>query len=234
MNKNIEIMIKLQDYWTLVVNSLSAVERFKKDIQYLQDKLKEHEKNYAEFSGTLTKRKQTIKEKEALLSELDQKIKKLDKRKDLFKTQREVEAFQSELNEVKRESGILEDELISLMDILAEEENSLGDMTKEIENLRSDTVDSMDKLSADIKINEEAAALNKEKYDMLLGGLDAAHLQRFDRLLKSKNGKAVGEVQDEVCGLCNFKVPSHLATEAIHDDKVVLCTNCGSYIYRLS
>ncbi|MCL2026212.1 MAG: hypothetical protein FWG92_05340 [Leptospirales bacterium] len=234
MNKTIEIMMKLQDYWSLVVNALSTVEHFKKDIQNLQDKLKQHEKNYAEFSGTVTKRKKTIKDKEALLSELDQKIEKLDKRKDMFKTQREVEASQAELNEVKRESGVLEDELISLIDILAEEENSLINMTKEIESLRSNTAANIDKLSADIKNNEETAALNKEKYDVLLSELDGAYLQRFDRLLKSKNGKAVGEVHDEVCGVCNFKIPSHLALEAVHDDRVVACTNCGSYIYRLS
>ena len=227
-------MIKLQSYWTEVINAASAADRFSKNIRYLQDKLEESERTYAEFSQVITKHRQTIKDKEAILSELDQRIKKLDERKNSFKTQREVEAFESELNALKKENGILETELISLMDILSEEENSLAGMMKEIDVQKGDTAKSIDKLLADIKINEETVALNKEKYDTLLGELDAAYLQRFDKLLKSKNGKAVGEVQDEVCGVCNFKVPSHLATDAIYDDKVIICTNCGSYIYRLS
>ena len=234
MNKNIEIMIKLQDYWTNVINAVFAADRFKKDIRYLQAKLEEHENNCTEFTETTAKYRRTIKNKENDLSALEQKIKKLNERKNLLKTQREVDAFESELKELKKESGILESELISLMDILIEKETLLAGMTKELENQKSDTALSLAKLSSDIKTNEETAALNKEKYNALLGGLEAAYLQRFDKLLKSKNGKAVGEVQDEVCGVCNFKIPSHLASDAIYDDKVIQCTNCGSYIYRLS
>ncbi|MCL1911908.1 MAG: hypothetical protein FWG13_06860 [Leptospirales bacterium] len=234
MNKDIKIMIKLQSYWTEVINAVSSVERFKKEIRYLQDELKESEKNRAEFSEVVTRHRQTVKDKETVLSDLDQRIKKLDERKNSFKTQREVEAFESELNGLKRENGTLETELISLMDILAEEENSLEDMTKEIDDRRLAAAKSIAGLSEGIESGEETAALNKEKYDALLSELDAAYLQRFDKLLKSKNGKAVGEVQDEVCGVCNFKVPSHLASDAIYDDKVIVCTNCGSYIYRLS
>jgi len=233
MNKDIKIMIKLQNHWTEIIDAVSAVDRFKKNIRYLQETLEEREKICIKFFEIVTKRRQVIKEKEAALSELEQRIKKLDKRKNLFKTQREIEAFESELNEIKRENDILESELISLMDILAEEENSLNDTMKEIKRQREDTAMNIDKLSADIKVSEETAALNKERYDTLLGELDAAYLQRFDKLLKSKN-KAVGEVHGEVCSICNFKIPPHLASDVMYSDRVIICTNCGSYIYRLS
>ncbi|MDR3238046.1 MAG: hypothetical protein LBT84_06050 [Spirochaetia bacterium] len=233
MNKDIKTMLELQSFWSDVLKSSAAAERCKEDILLRRNELREREAEYSELTQTAAKRRKTIKEKEFLLNELDQKIKKLEDRKNLLKTQRETDAVQSELDALKKEDGDLESELISLIDILAQEDERLRAMLQEIESQRAVTGKAIEELEAGIKLNEETAARNRESYDSLLGVLDGAYRPRFDKLLKAKNGKAVGEVTNEICGVCNFKIPSYLASDAVHESNVVICTNCGSYIYRL-
>jgi predicted nucleic acid-binding Zn-ribbon protein len=66
----------------------------------------------------------------------------------------------------------------------------------------------------------------------VLNQLPSMYKSKFVKMISSRDGKGVARVEGEICGSCNFKIPSFLAIEASKDDKVVNCTNCGKYIYK--
>jgi predicted nucleic acid-binding Zn-ribbon protein len=232
MNREITIMMGLQRHWNMVLQAQEAIERCGKNIEHWKGLLAEKESSIGDLNSSIRKMKSDVKSEELLLTEMDQKIKKLDERRNLLKSGREVEALENELAKVRAEDEAKAESLISLMDILSEKEKNLPVVQAELEELRMNVRKSLDKLENDIKTHQETVRQYTEKYDAMLNDLSASHRGRFDKLLKSRKGKAVGEVKGEVCGLCNFQIPSQLANEASQDSRTATCTNCGAYIYK--
>jgi predicted nucleic acid-binding Zn-ribbon protein len=232
MNREITIMMGLQRHWNMVLQAQEAIERCGKNIEHWKGLLAERESSLADLNASIRKMKADVRSEELLLAEMDQKIRKLEERRNLLKSGREIEALENELARIRAEDESKAESLISLIDILSEKEKSLPVMQAELDDLGMNVRKSLEKLENDIKTHRETVMQYTEKYDAMLNDLSAAHRGRFDKLLKSRKGKAVGEVRGEVCGLCNFQIPSQLANEASHDSKTATCTNCGAYIYK--
>ena len=231
MNKEIKIMIELQRYWASILKAGEGIERCRKNILHWKGQQSDVEKKLAALNEDIKKLRADIKKEELSLSELDQKIKKLEERRNVLKSEREVEALEHELAKARGEDDFIEEKLIELMDSLSEREKASEESSAELDELKANVIKSVEKLEDDIRSNEETIKDYREKYDALVTGLSASHRPRFEKLLKSK-GKAVGEVDGEVCGNCNFQIPSQLAHEASKDGNLVTCTNCGAYIYK--
>ncbi len=132
---------------------------------------------------------------------------------------------------VKEDDGELESRLIELMDELEERETIFKQEEKEAVEMRDQFAG--DKTLIEEKILGENQNIEKNQglYNEIEPQLSAAVRSRFTKLLKSKNGLGIGEIDGEVCQSCNFQVPSQIALEASKNDKLVTCTNCGRYLY---
>jgi len=231
MKSDIKIMIELQRYWQNILASQVSIERHNKNIVIWQDKIKKAELK-SDKTGTEVKTlKQEIKKLELELETADEHIKKLEERRFLLKTEKEVEALENELNRIKEEDGELESNLIALMDDLDSKDTIFKQEEKEAAEMADQFI--IDKKLIEEKIAGENQNIEKNQgfYDELQSQLSASVKSRFTKLLTSKNGLAIGVIDGEVCGSCNFQVPSQIALEASKNDQLVTCTNCGRYLY---
>lgn len=231
MKSDIKIMIELQRYWQNIIASRVSIERHNKNIVIWQDKITKAKLKGGKTGGEVKTLKQEIKKLELELDTADEHIKKLEERRFLLKTEKEVEALKNELEKIKKEDGELENNLIALMDdfdsketILKQEETEASEMAEQFTG---------DKILIEEKISGEKLNIEKNQalYDELQPQLTASAKSRFTKLLTSKNGLAIGVIDGEVCGSCNFHVPSQIALEASKNDQLVTCTNCGRYLY---
>ena len=232
MNKNIELMLRLQNFFDKALNAQKTIDTCENNIDSLQTKLEEAEKKYSLSQAKLKQLEKELKEKELSLAENDEKLGKLEKKRELVKTEREQQAISSEIELAKKAGSSYEDDVLSLMDTINEEQTLLEKMKKELEEQGEKTKQSIVTLEKEIEKNEKIEAQNKDNYSALLPELDGNYRQRFDKLINSKKSKIVGEVHGEVCGVCNFQIPTQLAKEASRNENVVSCTNCGAFIYK--
>lgn len=233
MNKTIKTMLELQAFWNKAALSRKNIETCESDIIVWRDKAAQAEQKRLQIETNLKHREKTLKEKELELAEVEEKLKKLEKKRELIKTEREQQAFAAEAKLLQNENNLLEDDILAMMDTINETQVQLQKAQEELEQQQNESKLNIEALEKEIAINKEAGLLNQNNYDSLLAELETAHRQRFDKLINSKKGKVVGEVQGEVCGVCNFQIPVQLASEASREEKVVTCTNCGAYIYKL-
>jgi predicted nucleic acid-binding Zn-ribbon protein len=232
MNKDIATMLELQEYWDIILDSKDQVSRKEKSIKYWKDELAELQKNEEKLNNAIKENKNSIKTLELELSESEEKIKKLNERKTNIHNERELQAVTNELNLLNENRDTIEEKLIQLMDEQAENEKFLTDLTAELQEKNKQVDADTLKLQNEIRELEAVISHNDEKFNNKSGELSASVKSKFLKLIKSKEGKAIAEINGEICGFCNFTIPAFLAVEAGKEDAVSVCTNCGRYIFK--
>lgn len=233
MNKNIQIMITLQKQWDTVQEARKKIERNNKTITFWEDEFLEFRSEMSNLQNAIINSKKEIKVNELLLAEYDSKIKKLEERRNHLKSEKEILAVGREIDQLKKERGAIEEKLIFLLDSLAESEEKFKSMKMTEQEKEKQIIHDVEKLKRDSSELEIAEKSAKGQFDNLLNDIDFVHQSKFLKLINSKDNKAIGSVHGEICEHCNFKIPPFLAIDAGKDDRVVSCTNCGRFIYKI-
>ncbi|MCP4132901.1 MAG: hypothetical protein GY754_18195 [bacterium] len=231
MNRDIKIMVELQRYWGYILKAQADIERSKKSIVFWQGELTEKNKEVSLLADEIKQLKIRSKQNETDLDEIDGTVSKLEERRLLVKSERELEALNHELEKAQSQQGELEESVILSMDELEEKEGIYSGLIPELaekeKQVESDIIDLKDK----IKGFEAAIAENMDKFESLANNLPSAIKTRFVKTLKAKGCKGVAEVNNSTCGNCNFQIPPDLVREAARNESATTCTNCGGYIY---
>jgi uncharacterized protein len=232
MNKDITLMVELQRYWDNVLRGRSDIERSEKSIQHWNDQLKAKSNEILAMEGSLKNIKVSINEKETELSEKDEQIKKLEKRNDVIKNEKEINALEHEFIKIKTDKDSLENELINSFDFLKLKEDEL--IVLKTESAKSEKQSLLDIKELEERINRflESISENQNKFDSNVDQLSAAVKTKFLKLIKSQNGKGIAIINEENCGVCNFQIPFNLIQDAIKESNIVNCTNCGRFLYK--
>ena len=234
MSNDIDIMIELQEYWGIVLSTNVDIARKKKSIKMWQDELAELKGKIASLQNSIKNFKNDIKSNELQLSEIEEKISKLQQRKTSIHNERELKAVNTELESTEEQQSNSEDILINLMDSLSDDEKSLETYESELVDKEKQVDSDITKLNNDITSFKKIISENNEKFDTKKENLSPAHRSKFLKLLKSKEGRAIAEINGEICGFCNFQIPAFLAIEASKSGNPSVCSNCGRYIYKKS
>jgi len=224
-------MIELQYYWDNVLLAESEIARFTKSIDLWN-------KKKAEVNEFLLRKEQEIKScrvkakgTESVLSDIENRIKKLQAKKDNLKSEREIEAYQSELDKLIAEKDKFESETLLLMEEIDSAEREFEKLKQEYKETEVQVSSDIELLKNKIASEEKIAAEHRAKFNELSEKLSPQTKARFLKLISSKDGKAIAKLNGEICGHCNFVIPSSLAAEASKGEKIVSCTNCGRFIY---
>jgi len=233
MNKEIKIMVEVQRYLSLISDKNKEIERYDKSIKFWKNDFLQKEKNITELNKKKFDIQKKIKENEILLSEIEEKLSKLDEQKYQVSSEKEVEAFETEILAEKDKRDSVEEFLIEKIDEVEELIKVLTSLQEEMVVSKKQVVKDINDLEEKIIKLKEQNLKDESSKNLLIDGLSSQLKSILSKLMKSKNGIIVGQVVGDVCKACNFQIPASLAFEAEDDTKLVKCTNCGRYIYKI-
>jgi len=204
-----------------IPRKISTVEKPLKDAQALFDKEKEK-------CGAMEKKK---KERERLLDDVQEKIRKLKARVSEIKNNKEYQAHLKEIASAEEELSAAEDQILVLMEsidvackALKTEEAGVAAERAKVEAFRK-------------KLDEEVAAAEKELEAQKLlreetvGRIDKDVYELYFSILGSQGGLAVAGAKDEICLGCNMNIPPQLFVELKKNEKIMHCPQCGRILY---
>lgn len=231
MNNEINTMIELQHYWDIVMLKEAEIERYKKSIQVWEKRLSDLKDLLNKKDTLLKNTRLKSKQSELNLEEIDVKIAKIEQRKNNIKSERELEAQNNELKNLRDEKDALEGTVLDLMDKIENSESEIAVLQKELKE--SDVQIDADVRTLKDKIAgcEKDAESNRAKFNELLNDLAPSTKTKFSKLINSKDGIAIARLNGEICSRCNFQVPSAVATSVAKRESLNTCTNCGRFIY---
>lgn len=225
-------MVELQRYWDKYLSSRAAIDK-------INGILQSHEK---ELTGLINQResvhkqikdlKNAIKQDELSLTEMSVRIKKLEDRKKIIKTEKELHALEKEIDVITFDSGKLEEKTLSMIDELDLKERDYSAIQKDIADKEQSVNAEKSTMSGIVTQHEAVIMENKNIFDTTIEQLSTLYRSKFLKMVNSRDGTGIARVEGETCGFCNTKIPSFLAIDASKVDKVVNCTNCGKFIYK--
>ncbi len=231
MNREIALMIELQQYWDTVLSMRAAM---MKSERLIANREEEHDKKLQAviaLENEIVDEKRLVKEREIDLSEKDAAVRKLEERKLMVRNKKELRALENEMDRIHEERSACEDELLVLFDNLEEKEQQLQVMKGELEELGEKVKNSIAQLQEDIEEKTVTLEENQQKYDQLLSQLSPSNGSRFKKLAESGDGKAIVKLEDGICTGCHTKLPAHEILDASKNEMITICTNCGRFIY---
>jgi len=176
---------------------------------------------------------QAQKEAEWSLEELGRRLKAQEQRlySGNVNNPKELQALQQEIQRLRAQQSRQEDVALELMDAteaLAETARGKAAALQQAE--QAWTEENATKLAR----REQLAARQQElqaRRMRLTGGLDAALLQRYEALRRTKQGRAVSKVEQNSCQWCRvILTPSELQRVRTSSD-LQTCTNCARILY---
>ena len=173
------------------------------------------------------------RECESEVEQKQQQIKKYEGQLLGVKKNEEYQALLHEIDMLKKQIGIKEERIISIMLELDEAHEHLEEDKKRIDAEMTAIEDECRNIDAElVEATGERERIESERKPVAEQTLPAM-LSRYERIRRSKKqGAAVVPLRGETCSGCNMTVLAQTVNEVLAGDKVRACHHCGRLLYH--
>ncbi len=231
MKEVFENLKELQDVLSEKYSIEAQIDEAPKSLTTQDEDLHLKKKEFIVKSAAYEEKRKTVGNLKAELAEAEAARERGEKGMDSITTHREYEALQKEIDDATNlEQKIRKD--------LQREEKNLAELDEALEHDKQIIDSSEAELNAgkealDAKVNELKEKLEslKEAEQKYEEGIDPDIIFKFERIIKSKQGKGIVAVKGNVCDGCHMILPAQFANEVHGGDKIVFCPYCSRILF---
>ena len=150
-----------------------------------------------------------------------------------IKTNREYQALQKEIEDIKVANKIREDEILKLVETIENLQQIITQKKAQIEETENE-------LHAEQKIlNETLSELDKQlqkleiERNACLPTIRKDLLSRYNLLKDKRNGVVIAIVEKQTCTGCNINLPPQLFNDLLKGSKIYTCPSCQRILYHV-
>ena len=161
-------------------------------------------------------------------------IDKIDKQKDqlfLVTNNKQYDALQVEIDNLKNEIDSKENEIIELTEEKETTEQKVSDEEQNLDSLSGDLKERIKRLEELMGENaerkKEFEALKSKKRTII----DKMILQRYDKVFEARNGLAVVQIIGTGCGGCGAFIPPQVVSEVRAKKNFHNCESCSRFLF---
>ncbi|HOG64159.1 MAG TPA: C4-type zinc ribbon domain-containing protein [Spirochaetota bacterium] len=201
-----------------------GVEQMKRNLEPLK---REIETSEAELCDVETRQGQLAVESQ----ELQDRLQEISRRMTTISKTRELEAVELEFSSAN--------ERISDCNRQIKETRSRHDaLVKRLEEMRPEYDQNLEKIVAEETKVQDEVAKNQLQIDELRArrqtmvvGVDMPTLNRFEKIVNSKNGIGIVPVINDSCDGCHMRIPPQMIGKVKRCQELVTCLNCSRILY---
>ncbi|MGB7294312.1 MAG: C4-type zinc ribbon domain-containing protein [Candidatus Aminicenantales bacterium] len=232
MEIDFEKLIKLQQL-DMEIRQLSLfLEGIPPQIESIDKKIADSSLIAATAREKMTWSQKKRRELEAEVKDFKAQIGKYKRQLNEVKTNKEYTALLREIDESERRVDRLEEAFISEMLLedniqrdIQEANRKLAE-TQEILSMEKEAI-YRKKKQAEERIQE----LGRSK-TALLPAIPFPQVDLYVNISRKKNGIALSPVRDDFCDLCHVRIRPQVLNELLSSRKLILCENCGRILFR--
>ncbi len=224
-------LIKVQDFDKEIFDLRKSLARIPEEIKEIKAACQEQKKILKEAEDEFKSYQSRQKEKENDLASKEDNIKKLEAQLNLVKTNKEYAALQSEINNLKADDSILEEQILEFLEE--------GDSYKKKIEAAKQKIREAEEVAA---AKEKTLTGQKQESEKKLGELETERCEivkdvdpqifsLYERVLRKKEGLALVPARDGGCTACGMQLRAQLADELHKPDRVVVCEKCSRILY---
>ena len=139
--------------------------------------------------------------------------------------------MQREIDQIKQSNGVLEEELIKIMQDTDVIKAQIQTKEAELGAMREEWQKKQRELNAEITGIDEAVSAAATRRQSIASQVTGDLISRYELIFSRRGGTAVVEVAGGICQGCYMNIPPQLWNEIIKSEKVHLCPSCQRILY---
>ncbi len=163
----------------------------------------------------------------------DEGKKAMDKRMRMnrIKNVKELQALQREIDQMRENNGVLEEELIKIMQDIDAIKLQIQAKETEMAALQEQWQKQQQELESQINGIDQAVSEAANRRQSIASQVTGDLISRYELIFSRRGGTAVVEVAGGICQGCFMNIPPQLSNEIVRNDKVHLCPSCQRILY---
>ena len=227
MKEQLKMLIRLQELESKIRLHDRQEASFPKEIEKIQWEIDERAEAFQREVEKIETLEKERRQRERDLEAAAEQIKKIQGRLPEVKTNKEYQAFLSEIDHLKEKMDQYEVEIIehldkvdTLKEALKEKEATYLKEKEELESRKKELTEKLEHLPEDLKDL-------KARRDDLEKKIPSDLLKRYHMLLEKRAGIAVVYAKDEICQGCHMNIPPQLFNQIQKSEQIILCPHCN-------
>lgn len=243
VSEKIQKLRKLQDILAGINETEKTIEELPKNLTAQKELTERLKKEFIEKNAIYEEVRQKVAKLRTDLAEADAQREKSEKGMDNITSHREYEALDKEIRDateleqqIRKELQKEEKNLTELNENLKADEQLINSNEAELNAQEESINKQLESLKNDL------AKLKKQK-DQQTPGIDPEIIYKFERIIKSKQGKGIVSVKGnsknkdkdkvvvKVCDGCHMVLPAQFANLVQQGDSILFCPYCSRILY---
>ncbi|MFH1847026.1 MAG: C4-type zinc ribbon domain-containing protein [Candidatus Omnitrophota bacterium] len=231
LREQLELLAKLQKRDSELFDIETKLKTFPEKIKEIENSIESKMTSLNEAEEKLKRLLVSKNEKETEIQAKEEKI--LKHQGDLYqiKTNKEYTALQSEINNIRADSSLLEEALINIFDAIEAGQADCKKQKTLFENEKVLTEKEKQSMQQEEKDMAEKANEVKAKKSELSQKIIPDVLSKYERILKNRGRAALAWIKDGCCGECNIQLRPQVINEAKIKKELIFCENCARILY---
>jgi predicted nucleic acid-binding Zn-ribbon protein len=233
LRQTLQTLRSLQELDRDLYRLQEELRRFPGEVMRKRERVRVEAEKLAEIEKKLQDAKVRLKEIEDLTTSQRQRVRKLEHEAGESRQDAALlVAFQHEIRTLKRDIGEAEEEglgLVGDIEKLTLERTAQQAVVAEIEREFSQYSANVDRESAETM--DRAQAMERERKKRVGKELAPEVLSQYEKLLASREGQAMAELDRRVCQGCYVSVPNNIYVRLARCTELVYCPSCGRILY---
>ncbi len=237
MTENISIKTQLQKLTELQAldtkifvfekEKIEKPEELAKLEEQFANKKQQAEEIKKEIDNLLVKRK----DKELGLSSKEESIKKFQNQLYSLKSNKEYSAMLKEIDSVKADKSVIEDELLEIFDMVDIKKDQFSKEQERLKLEEQKLANDKKRINDAIKEIESQLGTLLSKRKQLTVEIDPKILAEYERVLSNRSGLAIVSVKNDTCQGCFMNVRAQVINEIKMYDRIIFCQMCSRILY---
>lgn len=231
MNEQLQLLIDLQKVDSRIRNEERVIKENTDGINRLEEDIRIKEGELKEEKDIKAIKEKELRSKERSLEDINLHLQKCRDRVYMVKNNKELEALSEEIEKVKKEKVLLEDENLTLMETVEELSPRIKAKEKSLEEEKGRL--SNEKKNCEAVLNQargNLAIFLKERND-IMEKIDKILLAEYQKLYQSKGDFGINAMKDGVCQGCHMTVSAQLVNAIKKNEQIIRCENCARILY---
>jgi hypothetical protein len=233
LRQTLSILRRLQELDRDLFRLQDELRRFPQEVTRKGEKLRLERERKQEVERQLTGARVRLKEIEDLTTTQRQRVRKLEHEADVSRADAALlVAFQHEIRKLKRDIGEAEEEGLVLVGEIERLEGERAQLAGAVEALEQEFSAYSDNVDREARQTMDRAQ-DLERQRALRGSSELAPevLVQYEKLLASREGQAMAELDGRVCQGCYVSVPNNIYVRLARRTELVFCPSCGRILF---
>ncbi len=231
MRESLKLLIDLQNMDIVIDKLKERKGSIPEKIKELQEKHNNDLEELENSKSFLSSLQVDKKNKELELASEEEAIKKHQKELNAIKKNEAYKAMLKQIEDAEKEKQRLEDEILEIMQKNEDFKKEFSEGKVKIEQSKETMNKEINSLNEEMKHLLEKMQELVQKRSFYIDKIPQESFEKYEKIRTNRGGMVVVRIEANSCGGCHLSVLPQSINEAMKDEELVTCQNCGRILY---